>query len=347
MGPIEFPAWDPVLLDLPGPIDVRWYGLMYIVAFLAAQSIFVRLARARFLPIPEQAVGDLVFYAILGTILGGRFGYALFYDQGLADPLRLIRVWEGGLSFHGGLIGVVVAMAWFARKHGLPIGRVVDAAGLAVTPGVFAVRIANFINGELYGRITTADTPLAMQFPTDEKARTLLMLDYVGHKRDEELAVQYAYGHVGWEDIESSLHQQSPYGREIPWSAIRERLDAWDTLRAEVPYRHPSQLYEAAGEGLLMGIVLFVAYRLTRTRPLGPWGYGGIFALGYGVVRFGIEYLRQPDSQFRDADDPVGTVLLGMTMGQTLCVAMMLAGTAAILFGLRHRAVAQTGESRA
>jgi phosphatidylglycerol:prolipoprotein diacylglycerol transferase len=348
MGPLEFPAWDPVLFDLPGPIDVRWYGLMYIVAFVAAQTIFTRLAKARFLPVPPEAVGDLVFYSILGTILGGRLGYALFYDQGLADPLKLIRVWEGGLSFHGGLIGVILAMALFARRHRVPVGRVLDAAALAVCPGIFAVRIANFVNGELYGRKTSADTPLAMRFPTDEDARGLLMLDRIGHKRDEELAIQYMYGHRPWDGdggIAEALHAETPYGRPIPWDEIRPRLDAWDTLKEQVQPRHPSQLYEALGEGIVVGVLLLLLYLATRRRPLRPWTYGGLFALGYGSVRFGIEFLRQPDAQFRSADDQLGTVIFGMTMGQTLCSVMILVGAALLLRGALSRGPAETSNA--
>src|SRR5690606_4667922 len=125
-------------------------------------------------PVAPERVADLVFYCVIGTILGGRLGYALFYDQGLVDPLRIIRIWEGGLAFHGGLIGVTIALVLFAWKHRVPAGRVADAAALATTPGIFAVRLANFVNGELYGRVTSPDTFLAMRFPTDEKATALL-----------------------------------------------------------------------------------------------------------------------------------------------------------------------------
>jgi phosphatidylglycerol:prolipoprotein diacylglycerol transferase len=156
--------------------------------------------------------------------------------------------------------------------------------------------VANFINGELYGRVTDESVPWAMRFPTDPMAMRLMGIGG-GIIPDRDRAIQ---------------------------AAIAERK--WDLVRHQVPLRHPSQIYEALGEGLLVGLVLLVAYKLTRKNPLAAGVYGGIFVLGYGTVRFFIEYFRQPDSQFTDADDSVGTVLLGMTMGQVLCSAMILAG---------------------
>jgi phosphatidylglycerol:prolipoprotein diacylglycerol transferase len=186
-----------------------------------------------------------------------------------------------------------------------------------------------------------------MRFPTDDRARAVLMLDRIGHKRDEELAIQYAYGKVSWQDIEPSLHSETARGQAIPWAEIRPRLEAWDSLKEEVPFRHPSQLYEAFGEGLLVGLVLLGVYLATRRRPLRPWAYGGLFALGYGVVRFGIEFLRQPDAQFRDVDDELGTVLLGMTMGQTLCAAMIAVGGFFVVRGLFGHRPASNAEGAA
>ncbi|MCC6785346.1 MAG: prolipoprotein diacylglyceryl transferase [Planctomycetes bacterium] len=333
MGPLTFPAWDPVLIDLPGPIDVRWYGLMYIVGFACAHWLLVRLARARFLPVDPVAVGDLIVYAVVGTILGGRLGYALFYDQGLADPLKLVRIWEGGLAFHGGLIGVAIAMALFARRHRVRIGRVFDATALAVTPGIFAVRCANFINGELFGRTTSAEMPFAMRFPTDPRASALLQLDTLrelGGKRAEELGVLVAWGKRPFEDLVAYL-PRDPDGKD--WASLRAVLD-WSKVQEQVPWRHPSQLYEAAGEGIFCGLVLLVVYLFTRRRPLPRFTYCGIFLCSYAAVRFALENFRQPDAQFRGPDDELGTVLLGLTMGQTLCAVMLLAGFVAIGYGL-------------
>lgn len=325
---MDFPAWDPVLFDIPGlPIDIRWYGLMYVVGFLAGQAILTRLARAGFFPVAPERVGDLIFYTVIGVLLGGRIGYSVFYDQALLSPLKFLQVWGGGLSFHGGLVGVCVAFWLFARKHKLPALRVGDACALAVTPGIFAVRIANFVNGELYGRVTEAGTGWAMRFPTDPVAQRLLGIQEGWTMRDRELCVQVAYGHRTFADVQPLLSKTDALGRPIPWDSIAKGLD-WNAVKDQVPFRHPSQIYEALGEGLVLGLLLFLLYATTRKRPYGPGFYGGLFLVGYAAARFPIEFLRQPDAQFTGPDDPVGTVLLGLTMGQTLCVAMALAGLA-------------------
>lgn len=323
---MEFPAWDPVLIDIPGlPIDVRWYGLMYVVGFVVAQVILTRLAKARFLPLPPDRVADLILYMVIGVLLGGRVGYALFYDQDLLNPGRFVQVWTGGLSFHGGLLGVVVACALFARKHRIPGLRLADALALAVTPGILAVRIANFINGELYGRVTEKGVGLAMRFPSDPDAHRALHLSETWTMRDRELVIRYAMDKVSWEDIEGKLSSVDSRGVEIPWADLKPYFD-WDAVKDQVPYRHPSQLYEGLGEGLLVGLVLLGVYLATRRRPLPKGWYSAIFLIGYATVRFFIEFLRQPDRQFTGPNDPIGTVFLGMTMGQLLCVGMALGG---------------------
>ena len=302
MGEILFPAWDPVILQL-GPLQLRWYSAMYVVGFLIGHWVLTRMARARFFPCPAEKVPDLIFWLVFGVMLGGRLGYCLFYKPELLASWRLIAVWEGGLSFHGGLLGVIAAALFWSRRQRVSPWRTLDCLAIAVTPGVLAVRIANFINGELYGRVTDESVPWAMRFPTDPKAMELLGID--------------------------------------PGLGIREREDAmrhlleshrWEEVRASVPLRHPSQLYEAFGEGLLMGAVLFALYFATRRRPLGSGVYGGVFALGYGIVRFVIENFRQPDAQFQSAEHPIGTVLGPFTMGQVLCTGMILYGLGAIWF---------------
>lgn len=323
---MEFPAWDPVLLDIPGlPIDIRWYGLMYVVGFVVGQMILTRLARTGVFPLPAERVGDLVLYLVFGVILGGRLGYALFYEPELLHPIRIFQVWKGGLSFHGGLSGVVVALILFARKHRASILRLCDACALAVPPGIFAVRMANFINGELYGRVTEAGAGLAMRFPTDPRAVELLHLSDAWTMRDRELCIQVAFGRRTWDSVKDLLSSVDEHGRRIDWSAIRPHLD-WNAVRDQVPYRHPSQLYEGIGEGILVGLVLLAFLLLARGRLRRPGFYGGVFLIGYASVRFAIEFLRQPDAQFRTPDNPLGTVLLGLTMGQVLCCAMAVAG---------------------
>ena len=331
---MDFPAWDPVLFDIPFlPIAIRWYGMMYVVGFILAQWIFVRLARRGFFPVSPEVAPDLIFYCVFGVMLGGRMGYALFYDHSLLNPLNFIQVWKGGLSFHGGLAGVCVSMWLFCRHHKIGWGRVADATALAGTPGIFAVRMANFINGELYGRVTEATTWGAMQFPTDPAAAKLLHFPDGMSMRDRELCVQVAFGKLEFADVKGRLSDVDNFGRTIDWGAIEPYLN-WQSVSSLVdgkgdhlvPFRHPSQLYEGFGEGLLLGLVLLVVYLMTRNKPLRTGRYAAIFLLGYAIIRGSLEMVRQWDPQF-----PPEGVLFGMTMGQTLSVAMVV-GALMILF---------------
>jgi phosphatidylglycerol---prolipoprotein diacylglyceryl transferase len=312
---VRYPYLDPVALDLPGPLDVRWYGLGYIVAFGVGYLILRRLAKRGFLRIDPGAVGDLIFALVLGVILGGRLGYILFYDfpSFAANPTRIIRIWEGGLAFHGGMIGAILAGVWFARKHKVSWTNVGDGLALGVTPGIFAVRVANFINGELYGRVASPEVPWAMRFPTDPRALELLGAGQARSMREREQIIEQAF--------ES--------GR-------------WEAVRDQVPLRHPSQLYEGLGEGVLVGLVLWAVYAWHRRRGV-RWGdgaYGGLFLVGYGLVRSVLELFRQPDRQFTGPDDPVGTVLGPLTMGQTLSLLMVAVGLFFLIRGIRNRTTA-------
>jgi phosphatidylglycerol---prolipoprotein diacylglyceryl transferase len=306
---IPYPHIDPVALDLPGPLDIRWYGLGYLFAFTAGYVVLRRLARDGFLRLDPDAVGDLVFALMLGTILGGRIGYILFYDFAdfAANPARIIRIWEGGLSFHGGLLGVLLAAFLFARRNGVPFLNLGDALALGVPFGIFAVRVANFINGELFGRVASPDVPWAMRFPTDPAALELLGAEMSG-MREREVIIETAY-----------------------------RTGVWEQMREQVPLRHPSQLYEAATEGLLLGLILWGIYFWLRRRKttLADGTIGGVFMLGYGLFRSFVELFRQPDAQFRGPDDPVGTVLGPLTMGQTLSVLMIATGLFLLYRGYR------------
>lgn len=167
LAEIAFPDFDPVAFRVLG-FPIRWYGLSYVLAFLVAGVLLKRLAKERIFPVPPERSGDILFDTMLGVILGGRLGYALIYKPGLylTHPVELVRIWEGGLSFHGGLAGVIVAVLWFARRRKVSVARIMDACALAAPPGIFFVRMANFVNGELWGRPT--DVPWAMVFPSRE-----------------------------------------------------------------------------------------------------------------------------------------------------------------------------------
>jgi phosphatidylglycerol---prolipoprotein diacylglyceryl transferase len=311
---IEIPYhWiDPVALELPGGFAIRWYGISYMVGFTIAYFLLRYLSRAGFARFSQDSVGDLIFAVIIGVLLGARLGYILFYEPGayLERPSRIIRLWEGGLSFHGGLVGAVIAGWWFARSQKVPYLNLLDCMGLAVTPGVFLVRMANFVNGELYGRVASPDVPWAIRFPTDPRAQELIGARGATSFRERELIVQRAH--------ETGL---------------------WEQVRDQVPLRHPSQVYEGLLEGVVLGILLWLLYAWMRRRgtrlPMGI--LSGIFLVGYGVFRSFVELYRQPDAQFTSPDDPLGTVLGPLTMGQTLSMGVILAGILLLAYAWRRR----------
>lgn len=267
---LTYPEIDPVAIAL-GPVKIHWYGIMYLVAFVGAWWLgTVRASKADFAPWTPERVSDLLFYVALGVILGGRLGYILFYDfaNTVADPMRIIRVWEGGMSFHGGLIGVIVAMILFARKIQRPFFAVADFVAPLIPVGLFTGRMGNFINGELWGKQT--DAPWGMIFPT---------------------------------------------GGSIA--------------------RHPSQLYEAA----LEGIALFAILWLFSSKPKPAMAVSGLFLLGYGVFRFLVEFVRVPDQH-------LGYLALDwITMGQILTFPMILGGIILMALAYRRQTPNQTSAS--
>ncbi len=253
---------DPIALRLPAfdvlgahfRPEIHWYGVMYLLGFMVAWWLGSRRVRAGRLPgVDAQAYGDLMFYAMLGVVLGGRIWYMLTYISPVwivRDPMAILRVWDGGMSFHGGLLGVLVAIAWWSRRHGRHFFDTVDFIAPLVPPGLGFGRLGNFINGELWGK--TSDAAWAVIFPKGMPDA----LQNLGLPRLRELAQQGA-------------------------------LDRWA--------RHPSQLYEATLEGLVMFVVLFVYSRKPRPR----YAVSGLFAILYGVFRFLVEFVRVPDEQLQ------------------------------------------------
>jgi len=253
------PQFDPVALQL-GPVSIRWYGLMYLVGFVGGLA----LGRLRVRTRPDlgwttRDLDDLLFYCVLGVVLGGRLGYVLFYkfSEYMYDPIRILYVWEGGMSFHGGFLGVILAMWWFARRTHRTWFGVTDFLAPLAPLGLGAGRIGNFINAELWGRPT-----------------------------------------------------------EVPWGMIFRNVD-------ELP-RHPSQLYEAALEGVLLFAILWFFSR--KPRPTGA--VSGLFLLGYGVLRFLVEFTREPDTF-------LGLLAMGWSMGQWLSLPMILGGIAMLVWAYR------------
>ncbi|GAB2504316.1 prolipoprotein diacylglyceryl transferase [Pseudoxanthomonas sangjuensis] len=265
---------DPIAFSL-GPLKVHWYGIAYAVAFVLAWWLARLRIRAGRLPgIDQEGLSDLMFYGMLGVVLGGRLGYILFYDLPayVAEPLSVFKVWQGGMSFHGGLLGVLAAAAWWTRKHRLHFFDTVDFLAPLVPSGLFVGRLANFVNGELWGKYT--GTKWGVIFPTTDPNVVDLKLSAA------QLQAQYAAG----------------------------ALDQFA--------RHPTQLYEAGLEGLVMFAVLWWFSRKPRPR----YAVSGLFALLYGVFRFVVEFVRVPDQQ-------LDYLALGwVTMGQLLSLPLVLLG---------------------
>lgn len=253
---LAFPTIDPVLITL-GPLPIRWYALAYIAGLLLGWAYARALVKNKALwagasPLAPEDIDDLLLYAALGVILGGRLGYVLFYNGGfyLSHPAEILAIWKGGMSFHGGLAGTLLAVYFIAKRKGVPVLSLTDVCAAAVPIGLFLGRIANFIKPELWGR--PSDVPWAMVFPG---------------------------------------------AGPLP--------------------RHPSQLYEAALEGLVLFFVLYIAIRLGALRR--PGLVAGIFAIGYGTARITCEFFREPDPQ-------LGFLFGAATMGMLLSLPLIAAG---------------------
>ena len=244
---------DPVALNL-GFFQLRWYSLGYLAGIVIGWWYLLKLLDRSGAPMARRHADDMVFYATLGILIGGRLGYVLFYRPGfyMQNPAEILQVWDGGMSFHGGVIGVSLGILWMARKHGLNWLRIHDYVACCVPFGLFFGRLANFVNGELWGRGPT-HVPWAMIFPT---------------------------------------------GGEVP--------------------RHPSQLYEAGLEVIVLGLILWFLFWKTDARYK-PGRLVGAFILGYGIARFLVELVRQPDEGLEHLS-------WGLTMGQTLTLPMIIGG---------------------
>ena len=288
---IPFPPLSPDIfsIELGGfTFALRWYALAYIAGFLIGWRLIVAAVRRPVLwpgqhaPMAPAAVESLLTWVILGVILGGRLGFVLFYQPGyyLSNPAEILRVWEGGMSFHGGLLGAAVSGYLFARRGGIAPSAVSDSMAMVIPVGLFLGRVANFINAELWGHPTTL--PWGVLFP--------------------------GYGSL------------CPIDWEHPCA------------------RHPTQLYEAALEGLLLGLVVLWLVRRRHALQF-PWLITGTFFTLYGLSRFLVEFWRMPDEQFL-MRHPQGPVLslgeFGVTMGQLLSLPMVAAGMVLILFALRR-----------
>ena len=256
---------DPIALDL-GILQIHWYSLAYIAGILLGWYYLTKLIDQPHAPMARRHADDFVFYATLGILLGGRLAYVFFYQpEILRNPIDILKLWQGGMSFHGGALGVSAGIFYMARRNGLSWLRIHDYIACCAPFGLFFGRIANFVNGELWGR------------PTN-----------------------------------------------VPWGIIFPNAD-------DGRPRHPSQLYEAGLEGLVLGLILAFFFWRTNARHQ-PGKLVGIFLLGYGLSRFIVEYFREPDAQ-------LGTLSWGLTMGQTLTVPMLVGGIYLIATASKRRSV--------
>lgn len=251
------PDFDPVAIHF-GPLAVRWYGLMYLVGFILA--VVIGRLRLRLPHVAAQGwtardIDDILFYGVLGTILGGRLGYVLFYkaDYYFVHPLDIFKVWQGGMSFHGGLLGVTLAMVLFAYQRKRSWLQVTDFVAPMVPTGLAAGRLGNFINGELWGRVTDPQAPWAMLFQNSSNDDAIWLATHPQLAQKWNLAQVFAQYHM------------------LP--------------------RHPSELYEIALEGVTLFFVMFFFTR--KPRPVGA--ASGVFLIGYGLARFIVEFAREPD----------------------------------------------------
>jgi phosphatidylglycerol:prolipoprotein diacylglycerol transferase len=265
---------DPFVFRISGNVGPRWYGLAYVLAFVFAFLLLRVLARRGYLDLPVSVLGDFVTWvALFGVMIGGRLGYVLFYKPDmLRDPLSILRVWEGGMSSHGGIIGVVVFTLIYSRRHKLPWTNPGDNLCVVAPIGLFLGRMANFINGELYGRVTAA--PWAVQFPKE-----LL---------DSSSAVEGDRALAAVQQIDPSLRSIQSIVEAVPGNP---RIA--DALRPILAPRHPSQIYEA----LLEGATLFAILWFVRTRFRTPNGFlTGLFLVCYSILRIIVENFREPDA---------------------------------------------------
>lgn len=261
-GAIAYPEIDPIIFSI-GPLAIRWYALAYIAGLIIGWRLMLRFAKSPDSKITPEQVDDFLVWATAGVILGGRLGYVLFYkpEYYLSNPVEILMVWQGGMSFHGGFLGVVAAAILFARKHKFPALELADMLATVAPIGLFFGRVANFINAELYGRVS--DVPWAMVFPG---------------------------------------------GGPLP--------------------RHPSQLYEALLEGLLLFIIIMALRVKLKGRMAGL--LTGVFLAGYALARSFVELFREPDAH-------LGLLAGGSTMGQLLSVPMILIGLYMIVAAVRRK----------
>lgn len=349
---------DPFLLQFTEQIGIRWYGLAYLSGFFVGFWLISVIARRGLVAsdgsrsLPEERIGDFVLAVVIGTMLGGRVGYALFYSQDLITDLStkfpfwgVLRVWEGGMASHGGMLGIIFAAVYFARKNGFDWMNLGDLTTLGGSLGIFFGRIANFMNGELYGRPVHLDAngastvPWAVKFPSEA---------YLWLKHDAEKAISdsspdllprlsatvesLGVSSTHWAELCTRVRTNLSARAEVQ-SIIQKIIAATESgnetvLKALEPVltsRHPYQIYAAILEGLLLLIIALMVWK----KPRKPGVVGGVWLTSYALVRIFTEGFRMPDAH-------IGFQLFGLTRGQWLSVAMLLGSIGVLVYAMKR-----------
>ncbi len=285
---------DPILLEIPGtPLALRWYGLAYVAGFILGYLVLLWLSKRDLYCVKGEKLGDFITtVCIFGVLAGGRLGEFFFYwlpEQGisgfLADPTWVFRVWEGGMASHGGIIAVLLVALWYAHKNSLSFPAVLDGLAIVSPLGICFGRIANFINGELYGRVTDAGNALAMKFP----------LEIFSLSADKRAELYAAVLRVSPEPIPPFIAELPTYS---PWARMIELSRSSEAVREAMGQflspRYPSQLFEAAGEGAFIFLVLFTLRLLWKKAPAGI--FCALFSFLYAAARISSECFKEPDA---------------------------------------------------
>lgn len=327
---------DPFAVRITDTLGIRWYGLSYLLGFLICYAIVYWLARRQRTEIHPSEAGDFIFAVALGTVIGGRLGYCVFYSPGLfldftsSPPFwGVLAVNHGGMASHGGIIGIITACFLFGRKRHVSVLHLMDLCALCAGPGIFFGRIANFVNGELVGREAPSWLPWAVRFPQD-------ILLWPTYEPQRLLSLAPAVQQLGispdkWNAAVGAL--PSPGPRNFVINMLPEILDAVhrgnraviDAIAPVLTLRHPSQLYEALLEGLLVFIALLFIWR----KPRKPGVISGCFLVLYAAVRIFGEQFRMPDAQ-------IGFQWLGLTRGQWLSIAMITFSIGCFIYWARR-----------
>jgi phosphatidylglycerol---prolipoprotein diacylglyceryl transferase len=311
LDPFAVRLWPDGPAALQG---IRWYGLSYLIGFAAAFFFARRVARNIQSPLQPTHAWDLIVAVALGVLIGGRLGYVLFYQPALLwDPplIGIFQVWRGGMASHGGMIGALIGCACFARRRGLPVLHITDIMAAAAPVGLFFGRVANFINGELYGRGPT-DVPWAVRFP---------------HEIAEFTAAQWERIDAALATLPMTVQRQARFD---PVGTVIEQMREGNAqliavIEPMLTPRHPSQIYQALLEGLLLLAILLWVWR----RPRKPGIVSGLFLSVYGILRVVVEHFREPDAH-------LGYQALGLTRGQWLSFALIAAGLAMTILCARR-----------